>query len=181
MKTMMAVAALLAAGLVGVEAQDQPPMPKPTKEHEWLRLLDGEWTTEGECQAEPGKTMKMKGSASGRSIGGFWNVLENRGEFMGAPFSGIMTLGYDPEKKKFVGTWVDSMTSILWKYEGSVDAAGKVLTLHAEGPCPKTGKMTKFEEKIEITNKDLWSFSSAAEVDGKMTPYVKVVYTRKVS
>src|SRR5882672_6313846 len=127
MKTMLTIAALFAAGLVRVEAQDQPPMPKPTKAHEWLRALDGEWSTDGECTAEPGQTMKIKGQASGRSLGGFWNVLENRGEFMGAPFTGIMTLRYATEKKKYVGTWVDSMNPFQWKYEGTVDASGKIL------------------------------------------------------
>ena len=34
MKTMLTIAALFAAGLVRADAQDQPPMPKPTKEHE---------------------------------------------------------------------------------------------------------------------------------------------------
>jgi hypothetical protein len=181
MKTMLMIAALCVAGLVRVEAQDQPPMPKPTKEHEWLKALDGEWATEGECMAEPGKWLKMKGLASGRSLGGFWNVLENRGEFMGAPFTGIMTLGYDAEKKKYVGTWVDSMTSFLWKYEGSVDASGKILTLDSEGMCPKTAKMTKFQEKIELAGKDSWIFTSAMEDNGKMVQFMKIVYTRKVS
>jgi uncharacterized protein DUF1579 len=45
-----------------------------------------------------------------------------------------MTLGYDPEKKQYVGTWVGSMMSYLWVYDGSLDAEEKVLTLNAEGP-----------------------------------------------
>ena len=131
--------------------------------------------------AEPGKSIKIKGNASGRSLGGFWNILENRGEFMGAPFTGIMTLGYDAEKKKYVGTWVDSMNSSLWKYEGTVDASGKILTLDSEGLCPKTNKMAKFQQKIELAGKDSWIFTSAVEDNGKMVQFMKIVYTRKAS
>ena len=52
----------------------------------------------------------------------------------GGPATTLMTLGYDPEKKRFVGTWIGSMMTHLWIYDGALDAAGKVLTLDAEGP-----------------------------------------------
>ena len=34
-----------------------------------------------------------------------------------------MTLGYDPEQKSFVGTWIDSETAYLWTFTGQLDAA----------------------------------------------------------
>ena len=34
----------------------------------------------------------------------------------------IITLGYDPEKQRFVGTFVASMTTHLWPYDGSSKA-----------------------------------------------------------
>ncbi len=175
---MTTLLALIALNL----AQDPPALPKPAKEHEWLRALEGEWTSEGECAGEPGKPpVKMKGSASGRSLGGFWAVLENRGEAFGTPFTGLFTLGWDAEKKKYVGTWVDSMTATFWRYEGSLDAVGQVLTLDTQGPDPTTGKLEKFQEKVELQGKDRWVFSSSVNKDGKWVQFMKMTYTRKVS
>jgi len=60
MKTLLTLVGLCAVGA----AQEPPPIPRPAKEHEWLKALEGEWATDGECVTEPGKPqMKMKGTA----------------------------------------------------------------------------------------------------------------------
>ena len=46
----------------------------------------------------------------------------------------MMTLGYDPQKARYVGTFVASMMTHLWVYDGALDAAERVLTLDTEGP-----------------------------------------------
>ena len=154
-------------------------MPKPQKEHEWLQQLTGEWETEGEVTTEPGKPpMKTKGSESNRAIGGFWILSEHKGDFFGSPFTGILSLGYSPEKKKYMGTWFDSVTSHLWTYQGSVDATGKILTLETEGPSPD-GKTGKFREAITVKDKDHKEFTSSMEKDGQWVTYLKMQYTRK--
>jgi hypothetical protein len=40
------------------------------------------------------------------------------------PATTMMTLGYDPPKRRFVGTFNDSMMTHLWVYDGALDAAG---------------------------------------------------------
>src|SRR5204862_4531291 len=119
--TKIAVAAFVAAMAAGSLAQDAPQFPKPQKEHEWLQQLVGEWETESEIVAEPGKPpLKSKGSESARMVGGFWIQSEHKGDAFGTPFTGILTLGYDVEKKKYIGTWIDSMMPRLWQYDGSI-------------------------------------------------------------
>ena len=67
----------------------------------------------------------------------------------------MLTRGYDPQKRYFVGTWIGSMMSHLWIYEGSLDASEKVLTLNAEGPnFSAEGKMGKFKDVIELKSDD---------------------------
>ena len=73
------------------------------------------------------------------------------------------------------------MSSYQWKYEGTTDAAGKILTLETEGPCPLApGKLLKFKEVTEIKSEDHKVFTSSVQgEDGKWTTMVKVDFHRK--
>jgi hypothetical protein len=138
-------------------------MPPPEKEHEWLQQFVGEWESEMEASGAPGQpAMKCKGTIQSRAIGGFWVQSEIKSEMMGKPMVGLQTLGYDPKSKKYVGTWVDSMLSYLWKYEGTVDKTGKILTLEADGPnFMQEGKTARFRDIYEFKSKDHVVMSSA--------------------
>jgi hypothetical protein len=144
-------------------AEKMPEFPKPTQEHAWLQQLSGEWTAETEAVMEPGKpAVKSTGTESIKSLGEFWSIAEIKGQMMAQPFTGNMVLGYNADNKKYVATWVDSMTSKMWNYEGSIDPSGKVLTLETEGVCPMhPGKTTKFKETLEIKDKDHKVYSSS--------------------
>ncbi len=171
------------AALVGAalgQTEDVPQFPKPKAEHGWLQELAGEWESEVEMMPPGQPPEKIKGTETVRSVGGFWIVAENRGTFMGAPFTGLLTLGYDAAKGRYVGTWIDSMTDYLWTYEGKVDKAGKVLTLETQGPCPDApGKVSRFREVLEVRSEDHKVFSSSMEgEDGKWTTIMTVDYRR---
>jgi hypothetical protein len=67
----------------------------------------------------------------------------------------LMTLGYDPQKQRYVGTWVGSMMTHLWVYDGYLDPEEKVLMLNAEGPSwAEEGKLAKYKDVIEIQSED---------------------------
>lgn len=136
------------------ETQQQPAqMAEPQAEHKWLQKLVGEWTCEGEGVMEPGKPpVKFTSTESVRSIGGLWIVAEGRGEMPGCGSSTtIMTLGYNPQKERFVGTFIASMMTHMWQYSGSLDPTEKILTLDTEGPSmTDQGKMEKYKDVIEI-------------------------------
>lgn len=169
------------AGAALCQAQDVPELPKPTKEHEWLQQLTGEWESEAQMFMQPGEPpVTSTGIERVRSIGGFWIMAENTGEFGGHPYTGLMTLGYDTQTEKYVGTWIDSMSGYLWKYEGTVNEAGNALTLESEGPCPASGgELTRFKEVVEIKSPDHKVFtSSMQDKDGKWTTTVTINYRR---
>src|SRR5688500_11853017 len=104
--------------------------PDLKSEHDWLKQFVGEWDCQGEAPGPDGKTMKWEVRETGRMIGDAWLALEGVGNM---PDSGdlsrtIMTLGYDPAKGKFVGTFIGSMMTHLWVYSGALDADRRVLT-----------------------------------------------------
>lgn len=176
-----AVAGLIAAVLVGtVPAQEAPKAPTPTKEHQWLKQLEGEWTMEGEASMGPDQPkIKMKAVETIRNIGDFWSLGEMKGECMGVKMTGITTIGYDSTAKKFVGSWVCSMCDQISKYEGELDSTGKVLTLNCEGPSPLTGKTVKMKDVVELKDKDTKTLtSSMLGDDGKWTVFMTATSKR---
>lgn len=172
------MAMILACGS-NSRADDVPKTPTPQKEHTWLKQLDGDWVTECEAVMEPGKPpMKCRGTESVKSLGGLWTLSEISGDMMGMPMTGIMTIGYDEAKKKYIGTWVCSMDTHLWKYEGTVN--GNTLTLNTEGPNPMTGKTVKMRDVIEIKDKDTKTLTSTMlGDDGKWTTFMTMTARRK--
>jgi uncharacterized protein DUF1579 len=156
---------------------------EPQKEHEWLQQLVGEWTLEGEGTMEPGQpAAKSEGSESVRSLGGLWILAEGQGEMPGGgAATSVMTLGYDPQRKRYVGTWIGSMMTHLWVYEGELDAAGRVLTLDAEGPdMAAEGKMARYKDMIELMSDDHRVLTShVLGEDGEWHQFMTAHYRRK--
>lgn len=107
------------------------------EEHHWLQALVGDWTCESDCYMGPDRPRGVfSGTEVVRPLGDLWIVAEGRG---GMPGGGTMltrmTLGFDPRAGRFVGTWVGSMMSYLWVYDGALDPSRSRLILSAEGPA----------------------------------------------
>ncbi len=157
-------------------------IPEPQAEHQWLQRLVGEWTYEAECSMGPDQPpMKNTGREVVRSHGRLWTIGEGAGEMPGGgTCQSIMTLGFDPQLKRFVGTFVASVMTRLWVYHGSLDAAEKVLTLDTEGPSmADDGSLTKYQDIIEFIDDDDRTLSSQLlGPDGQWVPFMKARYRR---
>lgn len=158
-------------------------MEKPTPRHEWLHRLVGEWQAETECVMGPDQPpMKHKSSEVVKSMGGLWVLCEgSMAGPDGQPATTLFTLGYDPNKQHFVGTFVASMMSFLWVYErGTLDAAEKVLTFEATGPSfAVPGGMAKYNDVIELLPDGRRTLSSYHIADdGTRTWFMTATYTR---
>lgn len=172
--------ALSCIGIAQVSGQEMPEMPKPVKEHEFLHKFVGEWESTGKSIATEGMpAMEWKGTAKARMLGGFWVVSEGKGDPMGEPMENILTLGYDTEKGKYVGTWADSCNNHMWKYEGTLE--GEKLTLNTEGPdMTQPGRMAKYQDIFEFKSADNYTITSRTQdKDGKWTTFVTMEFTRK--
>ena len=78
--------------------------PAPQKEHRWLQQLVGDWTYEAECRMAPDQPpTKWGGQEQARCLGELWTIGEGSGEMPGGgECRSVMTLGFDPEKGRFV-------------------------------------------------------------------------------
>ncbi len=98
----------------------------PNKNHEFLAQLAGDWTTSSKVLGLPAEEGKAQYSM----------ILGNRflhgmrsGSVAGVPFAGLLTLGYDNYKHKFVASYVDNLNTSLRTAEGLLDSSGKILSL----------------------------------------------------
>jgi hypothetical protein len=101
-------------------------------------------------------TSKHSGREVVRSLGKLWTIGEGS---INTPDGGscdsIMTLGYDPQTERFVGTFIASVMTHLWPYDGQLDSTGKILTLNSVGPSfSGDGSMAKFQDIIEFIADD---------------------------
>ena len=147
------------------------------EQHEWLQQLVGEWSVSSEAIMEPGSdSTTWESKESIRSIGGLWIVAEGTADNDGQPFISLMTLGYDPNKEAFVGTWIDTIQTTMWSYVGHLDESKRVLTLEAEGPSfGDPGKTAKYRDQIELVGPEQKrTTSSVLAEDGNWTTFMTV-------
>jgi Protein of unknown function (DUF1579) len=152
------------------------------KQHQWLDRLIGEWTYESECSMGPDQPpLKSKGTEMVRSLGGVWIVAEGEGEMPdGNLGKTIMTLGFDPKKDRFVGTFICSVMTYLWPYNGSLNTEGKILTLDSEGPNFSNGAISPYQDIIELVSNDHKILKSQILMDdGTWNHFMTAYYHRQ--
>jgi len=142
-------------------AGGESPFPPATKEHAWLKRFVGDWKSDVEMVMDPAQPpMKTQGSERLAMFGDYWLLSEGKNDSF--PYAFRLTLGFDAQKGKYVGTWIDTMAGYLWTYEGGVDATGDRLTLETEGPWPGSPeKRVKFREVTQFKGNDLRVFTSS--------------------
>lgn len=115
-------------------AAQEPQMPEVTAQHKHVLAGVGEW--------EGTFTMFMPGSEpmvypcqeTVVAVGDYWTTSSFRSDMGGMPFAGASTLGYDSEKKQFVGTWLDSTSTSLTIMHGEHNADSNTLVMRWQGP-----------------------------------------------
>jgi hypothetical protein len=131
----------------------------PGREQDLLKRDIGVWDATIETTMEPGgKPNVTKGTETNTMLGGRWLISDFKGEMMGIPFQGHSVMGYDPAKKKYTGTWVDSMSTTSSVLEGTYDPKTKTMTSWMESPGPD-GKPVKMRSTNEWKDDDIRIFT----------------------
>ncbi len=180
------VAVVLGLGaLARAQEGGGPAAPKPWDEHKVLAEEVGTWDAVvksymGGPDAEP---MISKGTEVNTMMsGGMWALSQFKGDFGGMPFEGRGQFGYDPLKKKYIGTWIDSMSPGLSVLEGTYDAKTKTMTYVGDSVEPAS-KM-KYSQRMVTTTKDdgtrvftlYMKMPATADKEAKV---MEITYTRK--
>lgn len=130
----------------------------PTDQHKEIVTGAGEWEgtlTMFGANATP-QPIPVKESVE--AVGPFWIQSKFTCDFMGMPYHGTGCVGYDLATKKYIGTWVDSMSSYFAWMEGTKDASGK-LVLYWMAPDETTGEPVQHRSE------------SMETVDGRVTTF----------
>src|SRR5438105_14737411 len=143
---------------------------KLNENHKLLSSLDGNWNYTIKFWMNPdpnAKPEESKGTAVRKSImDGRFSIMDVTGKMeMPGPdgkkkemtFKGQGTEGYDNVKKKFVGTWIDSMGTGVMMSEGDYDPATKTFTYTGEIEV-MPGMKQKIREVVKLTDKDHMDF-----------------------
>ncbi len=146
--------------------------PQPGPEHEKFKQLVGTWDA-----AVSFAGMESKATATYKLMpGGLWLLEDFQGEFGGQKFLGKGVTGYDLVKKKYVATWIDSMSPFLMVMEGNYKDGKLVMT--GEGPG-MDGKPIKTKSVSEVKDDDTILFTMYNVTGGKDEEMLKITYKRK--
>ena len=155
--------------------------PKATTEHEWLQQLTGEWDWVMEMpEAEPGKP-PHRGIARSRMLGEVWLIsdwYDDQAEAAGP--SSIQTIGFDPEKGAFVGSFISAMMARQWVYEGRLQDNRTALVLEAEGPhMQEPGKTMRYRDITHLQGNDGYTLESEYYDGSTWQHFMRARFTRR--
>jgi hypothetical protein len=150
---------MAAAAVAGDDKTAAPPMDpaamqameaagKTGEQHAMMQKLAGDGTYTMKLWMAPGAPpMESSGKRTAKLILGDRFLEETySGTFMGQPFEGIGTLGYDNVGKQYVTTWIDNMSTGIMMGQGQCDKG--VWTMTSESLDPVTGKTVMSKSKV---------------------------------
>jgi hypothetical protein len=158
--------------------QAAPPMPQPTAEHKLIKEHAGKWKVACKFYMEPGQPpMETNATETVEMVGEFWTISKYESSFMGMPFVGRCTLGYEPHTGKWVSTWVDSMAPVLFNFTG--EQKGDTITMEGEAFSCMTNSVLKHRTVQKNVSKDEHLFEMFATMpDGNEVKMMTHHYTR---
>lgn len=155
-------------------------MGAPGEQHKWLATFEGKWNINVKSWMDPSKPPETStGTCESKMVmGGRFLHQECTGSMMGMPFNGMGITGYDNQKKKYIGTWMDNFgTQIMWS-EGTETEPGKAITMTSQMEDPMMGPM-QIREVLRVTNPNQYVFEMYGTAkEGKEAKMMEITYTR---
>ena len=153
----------------------------PGAAHQLLNPRVGKWSVVMKMFESAGAVpLTSKGTTEVKWIMDGRHIQETvTAEWMGQPFSGVGTTGYDNLKQKYVGSWIDNMSTGLMHSEGTYDAATKTFSYASECPDVLTGKYARSRTLVKLVDADHLTMQTfKAGADGKDFLTMQLDYVR---
>jgi hypothetical protein len=156
-------------------------MMKPGPEHQKLVAFAGDWTVSSKFWMDPSQpAMESTGTATFSTIfDGRYLKQEYSGDMMGDKFTGIGFEGYDNTTKKYQTFWIDSMSTMMFKLDGSSSDGGKTIEYKGEMPCPMVEGLVKARWVHKHVSNDQFTMDMYMTPKDKELKTGELVYTRK--
>lgn len=160
---------------------DPTPLFEASREHEFLARQAGEWHVRCSYSMGPDiEPMEVEGSETTEMLGPFWLIGRFEADLLGSPMVGQAATGYDPVRKRFIGTWKDSSIPFLYTFEGFLDDERKTLRLSGENYDPMRGVRAIYRSVIEYLSDKERRLSLSVEIaGGDVSQILEYHYTRK--
>lgn len=170
-------------GTSPAQTQQSCPAPEqPGAQHRWLQRMVGTWRFEGECPAPDGQGAgAFSGRETVRGLSNLWIVGEGENAMPdGTAMTTLLTLGYDPAGEAFVGSFLCSTFTHLWRYRGRLEDDGKTLVLDTEGPSMEGDGLTAYQDIVTLEDDDHRTLRSRMKAgDGTWKQVVELRYSRE--
>ncbi len=153
----------------------------PGAPHKHMASLAGTWTTKTKSWMDPSQPpMESAGTCTQKVLlDGRFLQQECSGDMMGMPFTGVGLMGYDNFTKKYRATWMDSMGTGIYLFEGTGSPDGKTVTMTSSWDDPIEGPMKARTVTKYIDNNTHTFEMFGTGKDGKEKKMMEMTYTRK--
>ena len=159
---------------------------KPGEAHKKLEAMVGTFDAEVKMwmNGPNGEPTVSKGVSENTLVLGGRYVQQNfKSEMMNQPFSGVGYTGYDNFNKKYVGFWIDNMSTGMSTMDGKLDKDGQTYVMWGKMDEPMTGekgKKVKYVTKVIDNDKHVFEVYDVTTY-GEKKPTMQITYTRKKS
>ena len=154
-------------------------MSQPTKEHELLKKDVGTWKAACKMWEIPGQPpMEFEGVETNRLLGGFWVISEFKGSMPGMTYEGSGSFGYDPESKKYVGTWVSNIEATMSRMQGTYDEKTKTLTMVSQKMNDGQGGKIQSKNVVVYQDENTRVMTMYLMQGGNEKKQLEIIYTK---
>jgi len=188
------MAVLILSGFISVFAQTSADDQKaagqkwmaymtPGAVHEKFAKATGEWDAKMQMWMGPNtEPATATGTVKAEMIlGGRYLQMKYTSTFMGMPYEGLSTDGYDNAKKVYFNTWVDNMGTGIMYSEGTYDEGTKTVNYTGKMCDPISGKDMPYRQTVQSLddNHMIMEMFNPDPKSGKEYKSMHAEYTKK--